>query len=430
MALQSQTLRSSSGPRSSVALKGRSAPAKRLVGIVLLVGVVGGGLIMLTRKRDGVPASGGGGLSPQVASANPAALTTKPGPGPSSDPMVATRPASVMPATPPAAAPGLQVVEQPGNPPSTPAQTPGTTAPARDPLPGVTPSASAPATPPAAQPADTALSPETQALTAAAEKASSEGRLVEARSMLNKALANSATPARDRAALRAWIARLNQDLVFSPKLFAGDPIAGRYTVVRGDSLVAITRKEGTVTEPALIARVNRMSNPNALGVGQALKVVRGPFHAVVSKSAFRMDLYAGPTPSDTSLGRSGLPDGMEPGWTYITSFPVGLGEKSGTPIASFMVKQNKLINPTWVNPRTGQKYGADDPANPIGERWIGLEGHDEGSKAFQGYGVHGTIQPESIGTEMSMGCVRMKSEDVEVVYELLMPKVSVVKIVP
>lgn len=424
MALQSQTLRSSSGPRSSTALKSRSGPAKRLLGIMLLVGVVGGGLILLTRKRDGF--AGQGGLSPQVASANPAAQTTRPGPGPSSDPMVATA-AGPRPVAP--TAPVQTPVVQPAQPaqalPQAPAPAPGT-APQRDPLPGVTPAAPVGGTGASAG----GLSPDTLALTTAAEKASAEGRLVEARSMLNKALANPATPAPDRAALRAWIARLNQDLVFSPKLFAGDPIGGKYTVVKGDSLVVITRKEGTVAEPALIARVNRMSNPNALSVGQTLKVVKGPFHAVVSKSAFRMDVYAGPTPSDTSLGKSGLPDGMEPGWTYIASFPVGLGEKSGTPIASFMVKPNKLINPTWANPRTGQKYAADDPQNPIGERWIGLEGHDEGSKGFQGYGVHGTIEPESIGSERSMGCVRMRAEDVEVVYELLMPKVSVVKIVP
>jgi len=417
MALQSQTLRSSSGPRSSSALKGRSGPAKRLIGIMLLVGVVGGGLILLTRQRDGAAMSGGG--SPQVASANPAAQTTRPGPGPSSDPMVATTAGLRTPAMP---ASSQTAPSQASPAQSLPKQSEAAPAgqPARDPLPGVAP---VPA-------GDGGLSPDTLALTTAAERASAEGRLVEARAMLNKALSSAATPAQDRAALRAWIARLNQDLVFSPKLFAGDTIGGKYTVVRGDSLVVITRKEGTVAEPSLIARVNRMSNPNALSVGQTLKVVRGPFHAVVSKAAFRMDVYAGPTPSDTALNTSGLPDGMEPGWTYITSFPVGLGEKSGTPIASFMVKASKLINPTWVNPRTGKRYAADDPENPIGERWIGLQGHDEGSKAFQGYGVHGTIEPESIGSERSMGCVRMRAEDVEVVYELLMPRVSVVKIVP
>jgi lipoprotein-anchoring transpeptidase ErfK/SrfK len=57
-------------------------------------------------------------------------------------------------------------------------------------------------------------------------------------------------------------------------------------------------------------------------------------------------------------------------------------------------------------------------------------GVDEASKKFEGYGIHGTIEPQSIGREMSMGCVRLGAEDVALVYELLMPRVSVVKIVP
>ena len=175
--------------------------------------------------------------------------------------------------------------------------------------------------------------------------------------------------------------------------------------------------------------MNKLANPNALRVGQTLKVIRGPFHAVVSKSAFRMDVYAGPTPPPTSIGTSTLPDGAEPGWTYICSFPVGLGEKGLTPVANFTIKENsKLINPPWVNPRTGEKFGADDPKNPIGERWLGLEGLDEKSKSYTGYGIHGTVDPTSIGHEMSMGCVRMMSADVELVYELLTGRVSVVKV--
>jgi hypothetical protein len=394
-----------------VALKSRSRSAKRVLGMVLLMGVVGGGLVLLTRKRDGAPTPL---LSPQIATANPAALTGRPGPNPSADPMVRTAPTS--PSMPPPVSPPTNFAPAPADPVQA--------TPERSPLPGVDP----PATPQPTQSPEQAA--EVLALTQQAERAQADGRLVEARAALNKVLSSPAATARDREAVRAWMARLNQDLVFSPRVFPGDPLSETYSVVSGDSLVVITRKRGTVTEPALIGRINRLSNPNALRVGQSLKLLRGPFHAVVSKSAFRMDVYAGPTPSPTSLNDAGLPEGKEPGWTYIASFPVGLGEKSSTPIAGFIVRPNKLINPTWVNPRTGERYGADDPANPIGERWIGLEGHDEGSRTFQGYGIHGTIEPESIGSERSMGCVRMKSEDVEVVYELLMPRVSVVKIVP
>ncbi|NBQ16677.1 MAG: L,D-transpeptidase, partial [Proteobacteria bacterium] len=36
-----------------------------------------------------------------------------------------------------------------------------------------------------------------------------------------------------------------------------------------------------------------------------------------------------------------------------------------------------------------------------------------------GYGIHGTTEPQSIGKQMSMGCVRLGDADVEAVYELI-----------
>jgi lipoprotein-anchoring transpeptidase ErfK/SrfK len=104
----------------------------------------------------------------------------------------------------------------------------------------------------------------------------------------------------------------------------------------------------------------------------------------------------------------------------VTSLPVGLGEYDSTPVGRFRVEPGKrLINPAWTNPRTGEKYDAGDPKNPIGERWIGLEGIDEGNRDLDGYGIHGTIDPASIGHQRSMGCVRMLPDDVALVYEVL-----------
>ena len=50
--------------------------------------------------------------------------------------------------------------------------------------------------------------------------------------------------------------------------------------------------------------------------------------------------------------------------------------------------------------------------------------------ALEGYGIHGTIDPGSIGKSMSMGCVRLGDADVALVYELLGEGSSVVHIVP
>jgi len=44
------------------------------------------------------------------------------------------------------------------------------------------------------------------------------------------------------------------------------------------------------------------------------------------------------------------------------------------------------------------------------------------------YGIHGTIDPASIGENMSMGCIRMLPKDVALVYDLLVNKHSRVTI--
>jgi lipoprotein-anchoring transpeptidase ErfK/SrfK len=57
---------------------------------------------------------------------------------------------------------------------------------------------------------------------------------------------------------------------------------------------------------------------------------------------------------------------------------------------------------------------------------MGLEGTDGQAVGQRSYGIHGTIDPSSIGKQSSMGCIRLKNEDVEVVYKLLMAGKSTV----
>jgi len=239
---------------------------------------------------------------------------------------------------------------------------------------------------------------------------------VGARSLLETVLRARHTPEAVRDQARAMIGDINDDLIFSPRLYPDEPLTERYRIKGGDSLSRIASRQGLATDWRLIQRVNQISNPTLIREGQTLKLVRGPFHAVVYKSDYRMDIFAGP------------PD--EPReWRFVRSFKVGLGEGDSTPTGEFVVREDsKLVNPHWVNPRTGERFGADDPDNPIGERWLGLEGLGEYA-ALSGYGIHGTIDPESIGRQRSMGCVRLDADDVAIVYELLMEGVSRVTIV-
>ncbi|EGW37592.1 L,D-transpeptidase [Desulfosporosinus sp. OT] len=72
----------------------------------------------------------------------------------------------------------------------------------------------------------------------------------------------------------------------------------------------------------------------------------------------------------------------------IKTYPVGIGKMlTATPTGTF-----KIINK------------APNPGGPFGVMWMGL------SKPH--YGIHGTNDPQSIGKQVSKGCVRMFNSDV------------------
>jgi LysM repeat protein len=285
----------------------------------------------------------------------------------------------------------------PSSSPSAPAST------LREPAP-------APASYSGSLPADLAAS-----LTAAQQKHVA-GDLVAARALFSRVLADGRTPEPDRATLRQTLAAINDDLVFSPRLAPADPFVTTYTVESGDSIIRIAQKLKTPPDYRLLIRINRTS-PQSLKTGQRLKVITAPFHAVVSKSAYRLDLWLGPADQPEQ-------------WVFVRSFPVGLGEGGSTPTGTFVVKKgSKLQNPPWTNPRTGEHFGGHDPKNPIGKFWIGLEGTGD-SAAFTGYGLHGTIDPGSIGQQRSMGCVRMGEADIALMFELMGESLSTVRITP
>ncbi len=266
---------------------------------------------------------------------------------------------------------------------------------------------------PIAQPVSTGIA----ALLDRASAHLNRGELVSARAVLNDALNSRDGTESDKARIREELSTVNQELFFGTKVYPGDTLSEMYEIESGDSLARITARQSLTVDWRLIQRVNRISDPSRIRIGQKIKLVRGPLHAVVNKSDYRLDLYAGPP-------------GAPSQWIYIRSFPVGLGEADSTPVGEFVVRtDSKLINPVWRNPRTGEYFAADNPDNPIGERWVGIEGVGQYAN-LDGYGIHGTIDPGSIGSDASMGCVRMQDDDVEIVYESLVEQVSQVIIRP
>lgn len=99
----------------------------------------------------------------------------------------------------------------------------------------------------------------------------------------------------------------------------------------------------------------------------------------------------------------------------VKAYPIATGMDTGpTPKGSFEVI-NKLKNP-WYTPddEPAQKPGPD---NPLGTRWIGID--------KPSYGIHGTKNPNSIGTRASEGCIRMFNSHVEELFQMVEPGTKV-----
>jgi lipoprotein-anchoring transpeptidase ErfK/SrfK len=235
------------------------------------------------------------------------------------------------------------------------------------------------------------------------------GDLVAGRAVLNEALMSGSLSAADAAAAKRLMSEANRQIVFSPRRFAADPFQGTHTVQSGEVLQKIAYGEGVTWE--YLCRINGLADPRRMRAGATLKTVRGPFHAVVTKGTFAMDVYLG------SPGKAGA--------MYVTTLPVGLGANDSTPTGTW-VAGGKLKNPAYFSPRGEGIIAADDPKNPLGEFWISLQGVEGQAVGKVSYGIHGTIEPESIGTQSSLGCIRLRAEDIALVYELLVEGKSMV----
>lgn len=259
---------------------------------------------------------------------------------------------------------------------------------------------------PATQPARAAS---TQPLVDAKAKIDAN-QLLDARGILNDALAAGKLSDADAAAAKEMMKTINQTVIFSKKHFPDDEYVGNYVVKDRDRLKKIGDAHEVPWE--LLAKINNI-DASKMQAGRSIKVIKGPFHAVVNKKKFTIELYLGAPPG-------------ERGALFVTSFAVGLGKDDSTPTGVWMCNTTKTRKPVYYSPRNEGVIEADDPANPLGGYWIGLTGIDGQAVGAKSYGIHGTIHPESIGKMESMGCIRLKNEDIAQVFDLLVPEKSMV----
>jgi len=167
------------------------------------------------------------------------------------------------------------------------------------------------------------------------------------------------------------------------------------------ALLVTPPKDGTAVEPgalgrelarALIYHSRRVAVP-ALHTAPAVTIAalrrRYPAFITIDRGAFTLRVYQH--------------------LHLVRSYPIAVGMQGlATPAGLYHI-QNKVVDPAWSVPNSpwaGSLAGQvipPGPSDPLKARWMGL---------FNGAGIHGTDETDSIGHAFSHGCVRMLIPDV------------------
>ena len=178
------------------------------------------------------------------------------------------------------------------------------------------------------------------------------------------------------------LGNVNIALLFSPIVTELDAV---HEVRPGDTLGKIASASSTTV--AFIKRANGLKN-DVIRPQQKLKVPKGRFSIVVDKSQNQLLL----TENDQ----------------FIKAYAVATGKDNSTPVGTFTIV-TKIPNPVWY--KQGAVVPPESPENILGTRWLGID--------KKGYGIHGSVDPDAIGKQMTAGCVRMTNSDVEELFDIV-----------
>lgn len=160
-----------------------------------------------------------------------------------------------------------------------------------------------------------------------------------------------------------------------------------YDVISGDNPLRIVSRDRLPYGPNVLLFWNRGGSldPRRLKVGDRLLVPLETLSVRVNLERHTLGLYLGEA--------------------LVREFTVGVGKAATpTPPGTYEVK-DKYLNPDWHSPTGVIPYG--DARNELGDAWIEISSPEKP----KGYGIHGTIKPETVGADGSNGCVRLRNEE-------------------
>ncbi len=206
------------------------------------------------------------------------------------------------------------------------------------------------------------------------------GQLAPALQSLTEWHDDASIPADEHEQLLDLLDRLAATVIYSREHL----VEPAYQAQPGDTLFTIADRHQVPWQ--LLGKINGITDPQRLAPGTSLKVLRGPFDAVVNQR----------TNEVTILLRG----------HYAGRFPCAIGQDAAIPLGEYSVS-DKFANPTYYGPTV---VDADDPNNPLGERQILL-----GSNKLS---LHGTSSPQGLGNE-TRGSIRLSNADIDDVFDIL-----------
>jgi len=211
--------------------------------------------------------------------------------------------------------------------------------------------------------------------------------------MLPELFDEAGKPLEARRTLIATIASLNA-LVMTHRV-AVSGVTTTYDVKPGDSPVRIVSRQKLPYGPNVLLFWNHGGNldPARLRAGEVLVVPTEVLEVRVDRTRHLLGLYLG--------------------GVLVKEFGVGVGKSTTPTYAGIYEVKDKYLNPDWHVPPElavpGQPrvipYG--DPRNELGDAWIPISSTDHPT----GYGIHGTTRPDTVGTDCSNGCVRLRNAE-------------------
>jgi hypothetical protein len=249
----------------------------------------------------------------------------------------------------------------------------------------------------------------------------------EARHLLKNALNYGELPADQAGRVREALENLAKRTLFNGSTYVHpkDPYTVGHTFEFGELLVNSGGKRGVISRRELwvpaegIVMANGLADAGDIKALETYKMLKGPCHAVVHKSARAMDIY--------------LQD------LFVKRMRVAIGKpETPTPEGTFVIAQ-KLTGASYRPPAGRRPELGNRPIKP-GEPGYPLDplGHFmklEGIRGTEiavadGYAIHGTNEPESIGTAASLGCVRLGQQDIIWAFRMLYETKATVTILP